>query len=401
MIIAIIAIYTLELTVIYYRYQYIPAAPLQGVLVARGLCLGTGVPESSMGDVEDDNLSASSEFSTLATSDRTAMAASIRLRPPVETTADRIPCEASPAPVFFDWQHAWSRVRPLLNRRDVRLASLQSVKYLDFDCQFCDHTRSEVCSHGLTMFPLMLGHDRVWVGGDGHLKADFAFGVMPNADADALIIEEERALAHLGEEEDEFDTRAYDVVGDLRSRCVEWLENNFDDARVLCDAIDSGVHLGNLPLLFKLAQHLAPAGAQLELRFSQALVEDIWKLNLPDRMHCGVRRVWGDGLCYDRTNGIVYTLCEDYFVDLSDYSSALPEASVFLEEHPIVGRRWNKDGGIPRLMFAWMRFRKGVPVDVVRVMQKFLGLGTDEIDVPDFLERASAVFWVQDLNNAS
>jgi len=183
--------------------------------------------------------------------------------------------------------------------------------------------------------------------------------VMPDARANALIAEERAALLAV------LDAEAPDVVNDFRARCTDWLVENFDDARLLYTGFDAAGHAGPLPLLFTLARLLAPAGALLELR---VLCE-------PRKG----RHPWEESLCYDRKHGIVYTLNEPYF------SARCPSAAYMLCSAPVTVRRWAKDGGIPRLMYSWLRYRKELPLEVVQVVQELLDFGTDQMDVPELL----------------
>merc|ERR1711998_812409 len=116
--------------------------------------------------------------------------------------------------------------------------------------------------------------------------------------------------------------------------------------------LDAAAHKSVLPLLFALVLQLAPAGAMLEVRVQSGTDDQ------PTRTK--------PGIIFDRTHGIVYTLEPSYF------SHDCVPAEALLAEFDVVQHRWNKDGGIPLPMSAWMRFRKDVPLDVVRMLQAML-----------------------------
>jgi len=256
------------------------------------------------------------------------------------------------------------------DRRDVRRASLLSVNQPGFKCRFCNHTQLCIAANvessadsANALFPLLLGHDGLDIGGDGSEKADFALGVMPDAQADSLIDEERRALAEL---EDQSDTGAkFDIIGDFRSRCTDWLESSFDDARLLFCGLDAAAHRSLLPLLYALVLQLAPAGAMLEVRVQSDTDAQ------PTRAK--------PGLIFDRTHGVVYTLEPDYF------SHDCVPAQALLAKFGVVRHRWNKDGGIPLVLYTWMRYRKGVPLDVVRMLHARLYNGTNPTCGPGML----------------
>lgn len=241
------------------------------------------------------------------------------------------------------------------------MLSVQKVGPLFGRCKFCPReVTGSAPPASLKVFPLLLGHDDLEVGGDTTQKSDFALSVMPDAEASALIAEERAAIEAASTEEVKFD-----IVNDYRTRCTDWLESHFNDARLLYRGFDAGDHAGALPLLFALARHLAPAGALLELRVPE---------ELPEEAH-----PWDESLCYDRVHNVVYTLDPNYF--LPRFSSARKLLSRF----PVVARQWAKDGGISRLVYAWLRYRKGLPLDIVKELQVLVGNGTDQIVTPEYL----------------
>merc|ERR1712046_477749 len=77
------------------------------------------------------------------------------------------------------------------------------------------------------------------------------------------------------------------------------------------------------------------------------------------------------GVVYDRTHRIVYTLEEGYFED--DIMHARAKRELF----QVVRHQWAKDGGIPLQVYAWMRLRMGLPLEVVSMVQALLHDGTN------------------------
>jgi hypothetical protein len=166
------------------------------------------------------------------------------------------------------------------------------------------------------MFPYLMDHDGTDMGGDGCQRAEFAFNLMPEATAAALVEEEREKvdaanICGLGEvSNSDDDYEAEEALAEIsmqsRQRCMDWLVAHFDDARLL----SSSSH-DHLPLTFKLAQHLAPIGATLEL----------WVETLSDRPLLAPRgwewearkRAWASAVVIDNRNRVVYSLNESYF----------------------------------------------------------------------------------------
>jgi hypothetical protein len=309
----------------------------------------------------------------------------VLLRPPVPTTAE---FQGLPdAPVLFDWQQHWERIRPLFDRADVRWAAVQHLTLHPLGpCPFCRESwlkGDAFTAFSLTgqmdgvhewrpglddgccgkVFPLLLGHDGQDVGSEGSEKAEFALGAMTAEQREALIDEERAQLAPLGNDAD-FDDE-FEIILEYRERCKRWLERELDDARLLCAGLSYGTpgsddHDCMLPLTFKLAQLLAPPGSQLELRVNPAVAG-----------RTAFETSWRGSVCLDTTNHVAYTLDPEYF------HPECRTAQAFLADAPTVVRRWAKDGGIPPLTFAWLRFRQGLPIEIVQLMQTHLLFGRD------------------------
>ena len=83
----------------------------------------------------------------------------------------------------------------------------------------------------------------------------------------------------------------------------------------------------------------------------------------------------------DSVNKVVYTLDPRYWEDHD--AGQLPPPAEMLKGKVRV-RTWRKDGGVPFLLFAWLRLRRGWPLEMVRALQ-VRALGTDTMHVPAWL----------------
>jgi hypothetical protein len=320
--------------------------------------------------------------------DREAVRELIRLRPRCKTTADRL---ATGGPdhelVYFDWQQHWSRTKPLFERTDVRYAACQHICGRNC-CKYCSEywfvgelklgcwppLDTDGCEG--KVFPLLLSHDGQEVGGDGSEKAPLGLSIMPDSDAQQLVREQNEELTQLldnfgqgADEDDEFDMK-YEVVRKYQDKCIAWLATELDDARLLYSG--GGWHEDLMPLTVRLAQLLAPPGAILELRVQPP--------DEADRDSRSVERAWESAVVVDVTNKVVYTLSTSYFKLLCEPAPKVVEGKEIV-------RRWLKDGGIPPVVYVWLRRR--LPVELVREVQALL-LGRDAMPIARWLQYADA-----------
>jgi hypothetical protein len=311
---------------------------------------------------------------------------------------------------------------------------------------------------------------------------------MPEATAAALVAEERQAVADMQARprpavipDDDFsdDENEAEIRTESRQKCMDWLVENFDDARLLSSSYHSDE---SLPLTFKLAQKLAPLGAILELWVVK--VEDpqfVWGVG-EKRPRYGApggsgsaasaidgatvrEQAWQSFIVIDVTSKVVYSLDQKYFsrhcpsahelaterMNLEQrfvradsittgggvgagaglleaaaegmaaeggtaddvphiqhrwvrqklqYGASAPSSSEltqgrFLDADQevfqtfarrVCARRWCKDGGINRGLFAWLRCRKDIPVTMIKNIQTYLGMGHDAIAIPEWLK---------------
>jgi hypothetical protein len=210
-----------------------------------------------------------------------------------------------------------------------------------------------------------------------------------------MVLEER---ARLDENEEDW----WDAERKIEEQCKRWLTNELDDARLLYGG-DREWH-PYMALTFKLAQILAPSGAILELRV-RALSKSSYLASLPaERRNSLMGYLWWEGKVdwthsppdaidfrqewyndadrVDVRNNVVYTLDPVYF------TPEAPPAKEHLGDKVLV-RKWVKDGGIPPFVVGWLRFRKSLPVEVVRLVQNHL-LGRDVMVIPHWLGYADA-----------
>jgi len=360
-------------------------------------------------------------FKMLAAIDRSQWRQQILRRPPVATTADRKPGDDDQSLVYFDWQQHWEAVRPLFERTDVRFAAAQGVQGRR-GCKYCAEyfpNRKPGVNEGAgyyerwpisstdgcegKLFPLLLSHDGQDVGGDGSQKTELAFSWMPDAMAAEMILEESVRRDDASSNDENFDDD-WEAERKTQEQCKRWLTNELDDARLLY----GGDRLWHpyMALTFKLAQILAPSGAILELRV-RPLSKSSYLASLPAERRNNTLMEWwwygkvdwthgppdaignfqqvewyNDADCVDVRNNVVYTLDPVYFT---------PDAPP-AEEHvgdKVLVRKWVKDGGIPPFVVGWLRFRKDLPLEVVRLVQSHL-LGRDVMVIPHWLGYADA-----------
>ena len=337
---------------------------------------------------------------------REAVRLKVLLRPHASTTSTPLPC-GSRSLVYFDWQQHWSLISSLFKRSDVRYAACQHIfgrrrcKYCDeywiqepFGCRDRSVRRwpplNERNGCDGMVFPLLLTHDRCDIGGEGSQKAQLAYALMPDEDALRLLNAQRAELQ--GPFEDETDE--FEVVRSYQEMCKEWLATNLNDARLLYAGQGStrGIHCKLLPLTFKLAQLVAPVGAVLELR----VTTPAGKMSFPDpdqwfpradsarlsRLQSAQQEAWESAVVVDVARRIVYTLDCRYF------ESGCPAAPELVQGKATVGR-WVKDGGIPALIYAWLRLRCHLPCDVVGLIQAQL-MGRDLMRMPRWLGYADA-----------
>ena len=145
--------------------------------------------------------------------------------------------------------------------------------------------------------------------------------------------------------------------------------------------------------MIKLAQLLAPQRAVLELYVTKPPVESVRvgpcynPLYGPHRNHQWWDDAWSSAVVLDSVNRVVYTLDPRYWEDSED-GSRLPPPCELLKGKVRV-RAWRKDGGVPFLLFAWLRFRRSWPLELVRALQA-CAVGTDRMRVPAWLSYADA-----------
>jgi len=316
------------------------------------------------------------------------------LRPAGPTTADR---QGTPdAPVLFDWQHNWPRVRELFQLPDVQRAAVQHVRG-QWQCRYCserwpppEENVELTGSNCIPPFPLLLDHSGWDVGSDGDHRAEIAFAAMPSALRSRLIAEEAEALAEVeAEDEDERMEAQANIEMDYRDRCFDWLRSELDDARLLY----SFYHPHMLPLLFRLATLLAPIGAVLELRVTEhAGMMTMTEMQAASRSERSTRRAqqlaWKSAVCYDTRHHVVYSLDARYFKPRGEWTAA-DALAPDLQGARVTVRRWVRNGGTDGTLCGWLRFRRGMPLEVLQLIQRHLALGMhdgfDTIAIPRWL----------------
>lgn len=351
-------------------------------------------------------------MSSLASIDRERVREQILLRPLVATTADRPTgwhsrqTRQSPRLwqqhlVYFDWQQHWSSVKALFERNvSVRWAACQHISGWNGNRRCCSEKWGTAftrwppsCGPGPTIramsdapkfFPLLLQCDSCDLGGNGCESAELAFSIMPDAMAAELLQRQQVELSAVMDDEYWDEDAVFQIGRYYECECQNWLESELDDSRLLSTGL-MPMHAGLMPLMFRLAQLLAPHGAVLELRVAPRPTGD--KLARLEAMRdpgltVMVEDSWTDAAAVDVTNQVVYTLAPDYF------QRSCPPAAAFIEGKELV-RRWCKDGGIPPRAYAWLRFRRDLPLEVVRMVQARLE-GTETMDIPRWLDYADA-----------
>ncbi len=319
-----------------------------------------------------------------------SMAALTIVRPEVHTTFDRQPgvtrlAEAVPDVVLFDWQQHWQAVKAQLARTDVKWAALQGVRgrlsSRYHGCQFGsggDWPPTTEPGLQTDCLPLLLTSDGWEHGGEGYAKGEYALAVMPEAMRDGFLARERVLRAELANDaaDDDAIVDGYNgITHELFDQCLAWLRTGFDDARLLYSGLDGWLRDSFMPLLLKLAQLLAPAGAVLQLWVTKPPVE---MARHAQRAHNFAFASWRSAVVLDTSTRVLYTLSSAYW----EPGRCLPAAEQLRGK--VLVREWRKDGGMPFLFVAWLRFRKDLPLDLIRLLQQHT-LGTDAMCTPGWL----------------